>query len=139
MSCHGSTGPQKHNYICSEERTVVHCAVLTRTEVRASRVLHCEELPDCSHRRKKGYLESVDRTTGLDYWNGLNCCKSLFLEISGKYLFSHFTNLLHALCKQSWGSKVTAYLSSLNWKAGVRLSLEKLSSFSHLQAKLSYH
>ena len=27
--------PQKHNYICSEERTVVHHAVLTQTEVGA--------------------------------------------------------------------------------------------------------
>jgi len=60
----------------------MHCAVLTWTEVRAPRLLHCEELPDCSHRQKKGYLESVDQTTGLDYWNGLNCYKSFFLQIT---------------------------------------------------------
>ena len=27
--------PQKHIYVCSEERTVIHRAVLTQTEVRA--------------------------------------------------------------------------------------------------------
>ena len=27
--------PQKHNYVCSEDRTVVCCTVLTQTEVRA--------------------------------------------------------------------------------------------------------
>jgi len=27
--------PQKHTYVCSEERTLVHCPVLIRTEARA--------------------------------------------------------------------------------------------------------
>ena len=27
--------PQKHSYVCSEERTLVHRPVLTQTEVRA--------------------------------------------------------------------------------------------------------
>jgi len=27
--------PQKHNCVCSKERTIMHCAVLARVEVRA--------------------------------------------------------------------------------------------------------
>jgi len=57
----------------------------------------------------KGCLESVDWTTGLEYWNGL-AAKSL---LESSYSLSHFTNLLHALFRRpalkSWGSKVTAY------------------------------
>jgi len=33
--------PQKHNYVCSKERTVVRRAVLTRTEVRLSSSHFC--------------------------------------------------------------------------------------------------
>ena len=41
------------------------------------------QVPDCSCRQTKGYLESVDWTTGLEYWNGLSCCKkSLFVGMS---------------------------------------------------------
>ena len=60
--------PQKHSYVCNGERTVVH---------------HEELQVDCSHRRMKpGCLESVDWITGLEYWNGLNCCKKPFLDMT---------------------------------------------------------
>ena len=37
--------------------------------------------------------------TGLEYWNGLNCCKSIFLisQLFRKWLLSRFTNLFYAL------------------------------------------
>ena len=35
-----------------------------------------------SHANYNGCLESVDWTTGLEYWNGLNCYKSLFLGMT---------------------------------------------------------
>jgi len=65
---------------------------------------------------------------GLEYWNGLNCCKK-------PSTFSRFTNLLHALFRHPvskfWGSKVTAYLITFQ-NLILRLGLGYL--FSHLHA-----
>ena len=60
--------PQKHTYVCSEERSVVRCAVLTRMKWELLQLLHHEELQvlDCSRRYTKGCLKSVDWTTGLE-------------------------------------------------------------------------
>jgi len=60
----------------------MHCAVLTRTEVRAPltsapwRVAGVGVIADCVWHRwcPKVCLKSMDWTTGLEYWNGLNCC-----------------------------------------------------------------
>jgi len=46
-------------------------------------------------------LESVDWTTGLEYWNGLNYCKRAFFDnydsfLESGYSLSHFRNFLHA-------------------------------------------
>ena len=63
----------------SEERAVVHRAVLTWMEVRAPstsaprKVAGASVIMDCVWHRlcPKGCLELVDWTTGLEYWNGL--------------------------------------------------------------------
>jgi len=73
--------PQKHTYVCSEERTVVSRAVLTWAEVRAP--LTSAQWRDSGVRLvtlvNKGQSGLVDWTTALEYWNGLNCCnKTVF-------------------------------------------------------------
>jgi len=71
-----------------------------------------------------GSLESVDWTTGLEYWNGLNCYKKPFFWhdsfLESGYSLSHFTNFLHALFSHPglpWslgGQRSRANLVSLN-------------------------
>ena len=73
-----------------------------------------------------GCLESVDWTTGLEYWDGLNCCKKPFSWydsfLESGYPLSHFPNVLHALFRhpasKSWGLKVTCIFNKLFSKAG---------------------
>jgi len=85
------------------------CAVLCQHEWKWELIqpLYPEELqvPDCSCRWMKGCLELVDWTTGMEYWNGLNCCKKPFSwydsSLESSYSLSQFTNLLYSLFRHS--------------------------------------
>jgi len=69
--------------VCSEERTVVHHAVLMRTEVRAPPTSALWRAAGAGLlTTNEGLSGMVDWTTGLEYWNGLNCCIKPFLDMT---------------------------------------------------------
>ena len=71
---------------------------------------------------RSGCLQSVDWTTRLENWNGLNTCKKPFSWydsfLESGYSLSHFTNLFHALYRcpasKSWGLKVTCIFKNVH-------------------------
>ena len=117
--------PRKHNYVCSEERTVMYCAVLLTMNGSESSSDFCA-MKSCrcqiAHvgERRAVWNQWTGLANGLEYWNGLNCCKKpsswydIILESS--YPISHFTNLLMPClgidpASKFCGSKATAYLT----------------------------
>ena len=66
---------QEHNYVCSKERTVVRCAVLTQTEVRApstsvlQRVAGAGDIAGCVWHVDCVRKAVWNRWTGLLDWN----------------------------------------------------------------------